>query len=312
MKKFTLFAAAAVVALGASAQGTVAPGIAHVLEGGKIATLEYIALDEFTIADLESKGAKVSNFGPNDAGHQLFIWAAGETLKAYEASMPGVDDQTTGFLSLEVVAPQGWSGAGYNIAATEAVNTTMWNDNTHFHMAYCTPSGNGPASIGITVADQDKKNNAAKFAIGPSFDDNGTMIPSAAPAITDEWQGIDMTFAELKKIWPAFNYEAIANWDGNIMSFVPGGVAGKTFAFDAVYFYNYADGSGIANVGTEATDIVVTGRTINVHGAQGIVLYDLTGKTVKATDAAVLGIDNVPAGLYIVKAGNAVRKVLVK
>ena len=103
MKKFTLFAAAVAVALGASAQGAVAPGIARVLEGGKIATLEYVALDEFTVADLESKGVKVQNIGPNDAGRQLFIWASGETLQAYEAGMPGVDDQTAGFLSMEVV-----------------------------------------------------------------------------------------------------------------------------------------------------------------------------------------------------------------
>ncbi len=96
------------------------------------------------------------------------------------------------------------------------------------------------------------------------------------------------------------------------MAFVPGGVAGKTFAFDAIYFYNYGDGSGISNIAADETDIVITGRTVNAHGAAGIALYDLTGKTVKATAGTTLGIDNVPAGLYIVKAGNAVRKVLVK
>lgn len=314
MKKFTLFAAAAAVALGASAQGAVAPGIARVLEGGKIATLEYVALDEFTVADLESKGVKVQNIGPNDAGRQLFIWASGETLQAYEAGMPGVDDQTAGFLSMEVVAPQGWSGAGYNISKDEPANTTMWNDETHFHLAYCTPSNNAPASIAITVADGlgDCGSAPAKFALGPNFDDNGTVIPSAAPAATDEWQAIDITFADLKKMWPGFDYKAITGWCGNIMAFVPGGVAGKTFAFDAIYFYNYGDGSGISNIAADETDIVITGRTVNAHGAAGIALYDLTGKTVKATAGTTLGIDNAPAGLYIVKAGNAVRKVLVK
>ena len=113
--------------------------------------------------------------------------------------MPGVDDQTAGFLSLEVVAPAGWSGAGYNIAASEPANTAMWNDDTHFHMAYCTPNGNGPSSIAITVGDKRPSNTQAKFAGGPAFDDNGTVIPSAGPACTDEWQAVDMTFAELKK-----------------------------------------------------------------------------------------------------------------
>ena len=113
-------------------------------------------------------------------------------------------------------------------------------------------------------------------------------------------------------MWPGFDYKAITGWCGNIMAFVPGGVAGKTFAFDAIYFYNYGDGSGISNIAADETDIVITGRTVNAHGAAGIALYDLTGKTVKATAGTTLGIDNVPAGLYIVKAGNAVRKVLVK
>lgn len=311
MKKSILLLAAAAATLGAAAQGAVAPGIARVLEGGQLATLEYVVLDEFTVADLESKGVACTYFGPNDAGRNLYIWASGETLKAYEAGMPGVDDQTAGFLSLEVVAPQGWSGAGYNIAASEPANTAMWTDDTHFHMAYCTPNGNGPSSIAITVGDKDQSNTPAKFAVGPAFDDNGTVIPSAAPACTDEWQAVDMTFAELKKIWPNFQYQAVANWTGNIMAFVPGGVPGKTFAFDAVYFYNYKDGGAVNSVAADDM-MVITGRTVNVHGTAGIALFDITGKTVKATAGTVLGLNDVPAGIYLVKSGKTVRKVVVK
>lgn len=312
MKKFTLFAAAAAAVLGASAQGAVDPGIAHVLEGGKIATMQFINLDEFTVADLEAKGTKMQNLAPDEVNKFLYVWDA--TMNGVDdPGMPGVDGQTAGF-SCFSVAGVGWSGAGYNITPEAKASTETWNDETRFHCAYCTPTANGPASIALIIADGETSvgSKPAKVAVGAAFDDGGKIYPSVAPAATDEWQAVDISFKELKKFYPAFDYKAVAAWDGNILSFLAGGVEGKVFALDAIYFYNYAGGSGIANVGTEATDIVITGRTVNAHGAAGITLYDLTGKAVKVAAGSVMGIDNVPAGLYIVKAGNAVRKVLVK
>ena len=101
----------------------------------------------------------------------------------------------------------------------------MWNDETHFHLAYCTPSNNAPLLSPSRVADGlgDCGNAPAKFALGPSFDDSGTVIPSAAPAATDEWQAIGIALAGLEENVARFSTTKLSRgWCyGNIMAFVP-------------------------------------------------------------------------------------------
>ena len=47
-------------------------------------------------------------------------------------------------------------------------------------------------------------------------------------------------------------------------------------------------------------------------GAEEIALYNLAGQLVKKVNSSVMGVEDVAAGAYIVKAGNAVKKVVLK
>lgn len=285
MKKFTLIASMAAVAVSASAQYNVDPSLDVVLKAGTVESVEYIALDETSLGKLEAQGATCVNFGPNGTDQNLYVWDG--TMDAGDASYPGVDMQLDGYASL-VVGNVGWSGAGYNIAKTGAgVSTMMWNDNTHFHLAYYSPATVCP-SIGIILGDQDGMNTPAKISLGNPFVDGGVTFPSLGAVSKDDWQGIDITFGELKKIFPAFNYRNTNAWTGNIMSFLAGGVTGQSVAFDAVYFYNYKS-NGIE-------DISIDNATAPVE------YYNLQG----------VRVENPTEGLYIRRQGSSVAKILVK
>lgn len=311
MKKLTLIAAAAVVALSASAQKNVEPGIATVQAGGTISDLIFIQLDETTINKLT--GVTIQNAAPDDVNRNLWIWD--NTLTAGDGSNPGVDFQFDGYVSL-VVGTAGWSGAGYNIAAAANLSTATWNDNTHFHLAYMSP-GTAPASVAFIIADGgDWGSNPAKIAVGSAFVDGGSTYPTVGAAPTADWQGIDVTFGELKKYWPAFDYKAVEAWNGNILSFLAGGVQGQTIALDAIYFYNYAgqggsDPAGISDIADDS-QFVVTGRTISVAGGNGIELYNIAGQLVKASNGTTVGLNGLAKGVYVVRSGKKVQKVLVK
>lgn len=310
MKKLTLLAVMAMGASAAFAQYTCDPVLSTVTEKGKVTNVGYLILDSESIAKLEAQGATCVNWGQNTAdqsGNQnLWVWDG--TFTGGDSSYPGVGDQVEGYASW-VVGNVGWSGAGYNVTEP-GISTEWFSDDTHFHMAYMT-SGVAPASIAIIMGDQDGNNTPAKFAVGDPFNDNGVIFPAVGPKANDDWQGIDITFGDLKKIFPAFKYNADAAWCGNILSFLGGGVTGNTFAFDAMYFYQLGEAGGVDNVADEA-QLVVNGRTVSALGANGIELFDLGGRLVKNTNGSVLGIDNLPAGVYVVRSGNSVCKVIVK
>ena len=311
MKKITLLAGMAMAAGMASAQYTVNPTVNTVLDNTKVTAVYPIVLDEAAIKAFENQGATVIPMGPNDDTRNLYIWPDGSTFTAGDSSYPGVGDHFDGYISL-VVGTVGWSGAGFNVAG-EGCNTTAWNENTRFHLAYMSPGTICP-SIALTIADGegDCGSVPAKVSLGAAFNDNGTTFPSIAPTATSDWQGVDIDFATLKKLWPAFDFKAIDAWKGNILAFLAGGVTGQTLAFDAVYFYTPGTEGAVDGIEADNSAWVVTRHTVNCSGAEAIALYDLGGKLVKATEGTVLGLDDVEAGLYIARAGSSAVKVLVK
>ena len=311
MKKSTLFGLMALAASAASAQYTCDPIAATVLDQGKIGSLQYIALDEAAVNAFRAQGAAVELFGPDDATQNLWVWE--NTLQAGDASYPGVGDHFDGYASF-VVGTVGWSGAGYNINTDGGVNTTVWCDETHFHLAYMSPGTVCP-SIGLVIGDGESGcGSPAKVSIGTAFTDNGVSFPAIAPAPTDDWQGIDITFAQLKKLFPSFEPAAVEKWQGNILSFLCGGVTGQTISLDAIYFYTplsamTEDPAGINEVNAGSA-WMVTANTVNVAGAEAIEIYDLTGRRVKAAAGSTVGISDLPNGIYVARAGNEARKIV--
>lgn len=311
MKKFTLIAAAAMTAVAASAQYTIEPGVSHVLKEGSKYDLAYLIISDNALAAFEKAGGKMTNIAPDDQTRFFYIWE--NTYLPGDGSMPRVDMEEGDYLSLQV-GSVGWSGAGYNINKGAGVDLSNFGDATRFHCAYMTPSNNAPASVGLTILNGDADGSkAANIAVGDPFNDNGTVFPAIGPKMTDEWQGVDISLADIKKLSPAFNLAGLDAWTGNVVSILGGGVAGQTLAFDAMYFYTPAAEGSINEVSAEqGVFFVVTENCINVNGGQGITLYNIAGQSVKATAGSVLGINNLPAGIYVAKSGNKAQKVVVK
>ena len=316
MKKFTLIAAAGVLALGAQAQYQVNPSTS-VVKAQNPSTVDYIILSEGGIAELTNAGAKMTYIRPSaEEGRNLWYWAG---LAPGDESYPRVDMEEGGYASLTVTGDAGWSGGGFAIDGPKSetvgtgVNLSHFDDNTRFHLAYFTPSGNAPASIALIILDDGKNgSDPAKVALGTAFDDNGVIFPTIGAKATDEWQGIDISLGDLKKTWPSFNLANKDAWGGNILSFLAGNVAGTTFAFDACYFYNAGEAGINDLVADSNVAFIVTDKTINVAGANGIKLYNIAGQLVKSTEGTTLGLDNLAKGIYVANAAGQSRKVVVK
>lgn len=322
MKKATLIAAAGIVALAAQAQYQVNPSTEVVVKGG-VKYVDYITLSDGAINELKAGGATVDYIGPDsDNGRNLWYWESGAgnyTFAPGDESFPRVDMEEGGYISV-VVTSFGWSGAGLNVAADKGLDLSKFDDNTMFHMAYMTPTGNGPASIALILFDGEQtvdnkvvKSDPVKCALGDAFNDNGAIFPSIGAKITDDWQGVEISLGDLKKLWPTFNLQNKTNWAGNLFSWLGGGIQGQSMAFDAIYFYNRADGSGVNDLAADSNvDFVVTANTVNVMGANGIKLYNLAGQLVKSTEGTTLGISGLDKGVYIVNSANKTKKIVVK
>lgn len=276
-----------------------APGA--VINGGKISTVGYLVLDSKSQNEFTNNGAQLINYGPGGDGNNLWIWE--NTFSGADNSFKGVNGVAGDYVAW-TVGTVGWSGVGYNCSSAD---TRTWNDETHFHLAYRSPGQVCP-SVGLIVADGGD-GSPARVALGSAFVDQGTTYPSVAPAPTANWQGIDMTFKQLKAAFPSFDYRARADWNGNIFCVLAGGTTGQTIAFDGVYFYN--KGSSSVSDAT-AAPWVVTRRTVNVPEADGIVLYDAFGRKIAETAGSVLGIEGYAPGIYVVMANGESRKIAIK
>lgn len=317
MKKITLLAAMAAVAVSASAQYNTDKLSTAEFLGDQKGYFDYIILDSNKEAILVAdKGYTLQYVGPNDAGRNLYIWSNGETFIAGENTMPGVDGGSD-YMSLNQNATEAWCGAGYNIGLGEPANFAHFTDETRFHVAYACTSGSISAMyFTILNGDSDKDNNierkGAQVSLGKSVENS----PVVGLAPTDEWQAIEITLGDLRKEVPDFRMDKPESWTGNVLAFgnavADGWGAGANISLDAAYFFTPGEPSGIESIESNAAQLVVGNRTISCTGANGIAIYGLNGQLVKSAAGSVMGLDNLSAGIYVAKAGNSVAKVVVK
>lgn len=322
MKKFTLLATMALAAVSANAQYTSDATLESISNANPKAYFDIIAMQDACIDKLAAAGHKVQAVGPDNALRNLWYWDGTVDNTAVPAT-PGIGWNDTelnfdGAVSVEVTGAANWSGLGYAILPAEnladGIDFTHFTEKTRFHAGFMTV-GTAPASVGLLFLDDTEGGCApAKIALGDPFNDNGVIFPAVAPKLNEDWQCVDISFADVMKIYPQFNYlvDKKQNWKGNVLSMLGGGVKGQSWAWDAVYFYTPSDDNGVEGVSADRFDIVYTGRTINAAGASSIALYDMSGKLVKSADSAILGTDGVAKGIYVVKAGNSVSKIVVR
>lgn len=285
MKKFTFIAALAAVALSAQAQYQVDPSAETVLAGGKKFNIDAVILSETTIKKFQEAGCKVNtSFMINDESTHWYWWAGWD---GGDSSYPGVDMHFDGYVSQVVTGTAGWSGGGLAVDSAANVSTENFTDATRFHMAV--RSSNAPQSLGVIVLDGGGwGSQPAKFSVGKSaFDDNGTVFPLLA-GLGEEWTGIDISFADLKKVWPSFDYKKVKVWSGNALAILSGNVAGTNFSIDAVYFYTPLEGDGIEGVDF---DSAAPAEYFNLQGMR---------------------VENPSKGIFICRQGSKSSKVVLK
>lgn len=290
------------------------PSLDQTIDNGEI--FDIFMLDNASVTRLQDAGKTVNLYNVDETTRHMYIWEG--TMVAGNPSNPvGVDMQTDGF-SCFTVGSVGWSGLGLAIDQGSEIDLGHVSDDTHFHLAV-RPEGNAPAAIAVIIGDgtnaeYNMKWAPAKISVGSSaFVDNGVSYPLVGDFDREggDWLAIDLTFGDLKKLYPSFAYLP-GGFYGNILSVLAGGVQGTTFSMDACYLYSPANG-GVEGVAADEAEIVVSAKTVSVLGGEeGIDIYNVSGQLVKSTESTIVGVEDLTPGIYVVKAGNAVKKVVIR
>lgn len=173
------------------------------------------------------------DFRPNDVDNNLYIWAAGETYSAGEGTGKNFFGNTEGYMALTVAAPQGWSGAGFNVANAESVAAAK-----ALQAAIAADPDKFFLHIGIKATNAGNHqfyvfNNAEgrSFNIGTAAIEKGEVIGDFPR--DGEWYEFNVPMAQFAT---AIAGEVIGN-DLNILCFLSGATVGAQLNLDAVYFY---------------------------------------------------------------------------
>ena len=194
------------------------------------------------IIDEESGNAIASKIAcdlrPDDVTKHLYIWANGETYTAGEA--PGTNFYgKLGYLNLVCVAPDTWSGAGYNVAAGTAnldkfADMAANPDKYFFHIAYKGKAGDAHL---LHVYGFDAASDFA-FAVGQgSVNIDGKDWQAVAPKDgafeAGEWVEYEFSVQEM-----GLNFGGSFPTGGvNILTFLSGNNPGAELSLDAAFFY---------------------------------------------------------------------------
>ena len=166
-------------------------------------------------------------------GNNLYIWAAGETYTAGDATGKNFFGNTEGYLALTVVAPAGWSGFGIHIenaASVEAMQAikdavAANPDKMFLHIAIkAANAGNHQMYLFA-----DKANTS--FAIGTATIEVGDVIGDFPR--DGEWHEFDVPLAKFASAIAAITMKA----DMDVFSVLSGGTVGAQLNLDAIYFY---------------------------------------------------------------------------
>ena len=272
MKKFTLIAGMAAVALGASAQFNIdgAGYVEDVAKANPDAKYVAIAISDYSVEQLGAGNvvpAWPEGDGSDPTIRELYFWDNTFTPGIAGTPAPGWNEENMDFdYTVLIVGASTWSGAGYCIPdECKAVDFDL-KPETRFHMSYSSLGAGAPAGIQIQLLPDvhgDANKGVWNFSLGTSFEG----APIIGKASNEDWQTIDISLADLAKLNNKTpNYEATNNAKGNYMVVLGGSGEGNTIAIDNAFFYT--PGAGAAINGVEADNADAPVEYFNLQGVR--------------------------------------------
>jgi hypothetical protein len=250
MKKFFLFAAAALMAFAACEQNPVDNGGIIDDNGGNGGQTETVAslngsnyypilMDAVTFEKIQSKVAadlRAQDGGDENSTRPLYIWNGYDGAESAGLNFYG---NAEGFTCFSVNGAGGWSGFGIFLKKTDAGFAKMADlakGGYYLHFAY-----RGPAGVSHCLYPAwGGKEYRVSIGDGAKFEDGGVAYDFVAPIsnggkfIANEWNEYEIALSDT-----GLDFTAPAAEEGgqNIFCGLSGGVAGTLLQIDAVFFY---------------------------------------------------------------------------
>lgn len=241
MKKFTLVAAFAAMAISASAQSLVSDESTSLTTIQNAKDVILVSVSEQVGTYFNSQpGLVKADWSLDDVTRHLYIWEG--TYEGGTSTGMNSCGVAESWVSL-VVTSVGWSGMGF---CYDDQDLTVLDDDYIFHFAIKS-SDNATHCLGI---------GEAKMALGESaFIDGANTYPVLENFPRDgKWYNYNVPVKTIKNYiigdkW--FKVDDLTHFNTNFLWFLSGGVAGTTLDLDQVYLYKTEASDGIQNVKAE-------------------------------------------------------------
>ncbi|MEI8271116.1 MAG: hypothetical protein WCG08_00670 [Paludibacter sp.] len=259
-----------------------------------------IYLDDVSAAKIPTANI-VKDFRVDDTNNFLYVWSS--TYTALTASGPNWNGEVGTFLSFSVNSV-GWSGFGFSgpvskdmtaVTSDYTLHIAMKGSNTASHII----GMDGPGGL------------TARVCIGASAFVDGTTTYQPYTNFTrdNKWHLIEIPMSAFFNL--GLRYPGAVPANANVVYFLSGGVSGTTINMDAIFVYKKST-TAVNSVKSDL-DVIQTGKTISVVGAtQPIELYSVTGSKVRVSNEAIMGIEDIQKGIYIVRSGSLNKKIEIK
>jgi hypothetical protein len=259
-----------------------------------------IYLDDVSAAKIPTANI-VKDFRVDDTNNFLYVWSS--TYTALTASGPNWNGEVGTFLSFSVNSV-GWSGFGFSgpvskdmtaVTSDYTLHIAMKGSNTASHII----GMDGPGGL------------TARVCIGASAFVDGTTTYQPYTNFTrdNKWHLIEIPMSAFFNL--GLRYPGAVPANANVVYFLSGGVSGTTINMDAIFVYKKST-TAVNSVKSDL-DVIQTGKTISVVGAtQPIELYSVTGSKVRVSNEAIIGIEDIQKGIYIVRSGSLNKKIEIK
>jgi len=296
MKKLTfslMLLVAGAFAMNAFAQDDFTKGT-----GYHLIYLDQASADKIPAANI------TKDYRTDDVNNFLYIWD--NTYTSNTAAGPNWNGEVGEFLDFSVNSV-GWSGFGFASPATYLRDWSAVTADYTFHIAM---KATNAATHNLII--YGPGGLVGKAAIGATpFVDNGVSTPVWGNFVRDnKWHLIEIPMSYFFDQGLRFPEP----FGSNIFATLSGGVAGVEVSMDAIFFYR-KETTGVNNVKGDNLDVLVTKNTISVIGANAktpVQLFSITGAKIRTSNEAIMGIEDLQKGIYIVRCGQLSKKIAIK